>query len=222
MSLLVDPILSLVDTAYVGRGLGAISLAALGASLVIFLLFSELDGVPACLIACRPYFACCASRLWLFYERLPAQSFMHVTQLGDIFELFLNRGGDPPVTASLFFLLLCSCSDSNDDVGQSVVLALPGSCVRGSAFSSFPQCLPRVEYLLLLLSSLSVLRCCCWGSSGVVGVYSWVCCCHCRRFLFVSLSLWLLVCLLAVGRSVFVLRISASRSPCTTPPRPPP
>lgn len=30
MSLLVDPILSLVDTAYVGRGLGAISLAALG------------------------------------------------------------------------------------------------------------------------------------------------------------------------------------------------
>lgn len=32
MSLLVDPILSLVDTAYVGRGLGALSLAALGES----------------------------------------------------------------------------------------------------------------------------------------------------------------------------------------------
>lgn len=30
LSLLVDPILSLVDTAYVGRGLGAINLAALG------------------------------------------------------------------------------------------------------------------------------------------------------------------------------------------------
>lgn len=36
MSLLVDPILSLVDTAYVGRGLGAISLAALGEFFVIF------------------------------------------------------------------------------------------------------------------------------------------------------------------------------------------
>ena len=32
LSLLVDPILSLVDTAYVGRGLGSISLAALGES----------------------------------------------------------------------------------------------------------------------------------------------------------------------------------------------
>lgn len=36
MSLLVDPILSLVDTAYVGRGLGAISLAALGKLFVRF------------------------------------------------------------------------------------------------------------------------------------------------------------------------------------------
>ncbi|CAM9651725.1 unnamed protein product, partial [Ectocarpus fasciculatus] len=36
MSLLVDPILSLVDTAYVGRGLGAISLAALGPCTSIF------------------------------------------------------------------------------------------------------------------------------------------------------------------------------------------
>lgn len=34
LSLLVDPILSLVDTAYVGRGLGAISLAALGTAVL--------------------------------------------------------------------------------------------------------------------------------------------------------------------------------------------
>eukprot|EP00904_Undaria_pinnatifida_P001362 jgi/Undpi1/11226/HiC_scaffold_30.g13524.m1 len=36
LSLLVDPILSLVDTAYVGRGLGSISLAALGPCTSIF------------------------------------------------------------------------------------------------------------------------------------------------------------------------------------------
>lgn len=49
LSLLVDPILSLVDTAYVGRGLGAISLAALGTAVfkqrytvaIVFAVYNE-------------------------------------------------------------------------------------------------------------------------------------------------------------------------------------